>query len=575
MTFDCQKSVNTETQVIDKSAVRCTTPVMASFVTGALFDLNSSRHRREEPPSFQNANSPQRRFPSLFGTAPPPQSTTQQSRIHAGPQTDFDKNRNGLGSFIRSTPESFYESGARTENRTPCESESIRLKVVNERDAHRGFRMFDGIQLGVKDVSSEELFLERMHIAYTAFDTHVAGLVTKSPLDITKALVRAVSACLTKYFSTQSTLRTNRPFIAKVLNLDCDDMFCAQSDFMQSFLFTNASEEDESIIAMAEKVYTENDFDVCTESGDTRYGAATAYQTGPGGDTRNGATTSLTDQLFDFGTRIAERSIVGGTQASFSKRGSGLDPSATRTDYAALSDELPFQSNRKDPASGDTTAMLILVTDVEALHNYVAYVLYLTPPKLSRRYNVSFDCLQRPTYGGATQECCRAREARKRKRDNAKAAIRDVIEKKRREKIDNVGARSSMCDAVRQMQTNQTVERNGDLLRHVLLMLFDKCLTALIDRGFENLNARRGYAVNSAKEIGSATIYTGIIDTIGEVSANLEGHAFDSIAKGAVSADGASESEMKLFTVPDSTIVSEVTSNVSRDDVEIDGATPL
>lgn len=418
----------------------------------------------------------------------------------------------------------------------------MRWSVVKEDDAHRGFRMFDGILMSVKDVSSEELFLERMKIAYSAYEAYVSGLVNKSPLEITRGLVKAVSACLTKYFSTQSMLRTNRPFIAKVLNLDSPDMFCTHSDFMHSFMFTNASPEDDAIISLAERVYEENNFDVC---GDTPSGQSE----------NNNNTTTFTDQLFDFGMRIAERSVVGGTNTLYGQGGSST--------FATLSDELPFQQ-RKDGGGktmdGGTTAMLIVVTDFEALHNYVAYVLYLTPTQLTRRYNVDFNCLQRPK-SKANLDCCRAREASKRKRDNSKVVIAAVIEKKRREKIDTMTERSAACEATLQQRATQTVRRSNDLLCHVLLMLFDKCLSGLIDKGFENLNARRGYAVNSAKEIGTATIYTGIIDTVGEISAHVEGYTFENIVKNA--ADSAKEKNDKTkphlrFSFPLSSIVTEV-----------------
>lgn len=411
--------------------------------------------------------------------------------------------------------------------------------------------MFDGILASVKDVSSEELFLERMKIAYSAYEAYVAGLVDKSPLEITKGLVKAVSACLVKYFSTQSVLRTNRPFIAKVLNLDSGDMFCSQSDFVRAFLFTNASSEDEAVISLAEKVYAENDFDVCTAPLNADSG-------------RSDGDTTVTDRLFDFGMRIAERHIVGGTSASVGT----LNRSPSH--FATLSDELPFQQRKDGGGStldGGTSAMLIMVVDFEALHNYVAYVLYLTPMQITRRYDVNFDCMRKPA-SDRNADCCRAREAKKRRRDDTKVVIRAVIEKKRREKIDTMSERSAACENTLRERTIQALRRNNDLLSHVLLMLFDKCLSGIIDKGFENLNRRRGYAVNTAKEIGSATIYTGIIDTVGEVSTLVEGHTFDHIVedsspdKAQANSDGGGGKDQQprlRFSLPLNTIVTEVT----------------
>ncbi|KAG8279813.1 hypothetical protein J6590_096559 [Homalodisca vitripennis] len=487
---------------------------MASVLSNTLFGSDRNRHRVENGGTVASHGiAGDGRFRGGFARR---ENDGSGQRIHPGP-IKTSPTLSVVGDLGPATPvpSSFSNVFGGYNRRTATDRELIRWNVVKEQDAQRGFRVFDGVLVSVKYVSSEDLFLERMQIAYSAYDAYVAGLVNGSPLDIAKAMVRAVSACLTRYFSTQSMLRTNRPFIAKVLNLESPDLFCMHSDFLQAFLFTNASPEDEVVISLAEKVYAENNFDVCGDYAD------------PNTPETHVNRAQYTDQqLFDLVARLAERRVLGGTRPSFTSRhDSGASPT-----FTSLHDNTLFQQPLKEGAGEGANAMLILVTDLDALHNYVAYVLYLTPAQLHRRYNVNFDCLRRPT-SSAGLSCCLAREPRKRKRDNTKVAISTVIEKKRRDKIDSMGERSTACDAALERRAVQTIERNNDLLCHVLLMLFDKCVTTLIDRGFENLNARRGYAVNSAKEIGAATIYTGIIDTVGEVSTNLEGYTFETVAK--------------------------------------------
>ncbi|KAG8325140.1 hypothetical protein J6590_075296 [Homalodisca vitripennis] len=441
-------------------------------------------------------------------------------------------------------PSSFSNVFGGYNQRTATDRGLICWNVVKEQDAQRGFRVFDGVLVSVKDVSSEDLFLKRMQIAYSAYDAYVAGLVNGSPLDIAKALVRAVSACLTRYFSTQSMLRTNRPFIPKVLNLESPDLFCMHSDFLQAFLFTNASPEDEAVISLAEKVYAENNFDVCGDYADLNTT-----------ETHVNRAQYTDQQLFDFVPRLAERRVLGGTRPSFTSR---HDSGASLT-FTSLHDNTLFQQPPKEGAGDGANAMLILMTDLDALHNYVTYVLYLTPAQLERRYNVNFDCLRRP-MSSAGLNCCLARESRKRKRDNTN----------RRDKIDSMGERSTACNAALERRAVQTIERNNDLLCHVLLMLFDKCVTTLIDRGFENLDARRGYAVNSAKEIGTATIYTGIIDTVGEVSTNLEGYTFETVAKHEAKSNATGnqsrECHLRFNSPPDSVSTSLAGDSMDTDD---------
>lgn len=522
---------------------------MASIVSESLFSSSRNQYQREEAPCHA---SPRDRFLNMFGP-------TEKNNF---PYRNISSS-SGVAASTGQYPPMTLLSSPSPDYGTPSGSfnspsgELVRWNVVKDTDKQRGFRMFDGVMVSVKDVSSEELFLERMRIAYSAYDAYVAGMVNNSPLDITKALVRAVSACITKYFTTQSMLRTNRPFIAKILNLECSDMFCTYSDFMRSYLFTNATPDDEAIIELAEKVYAENDFDVCDDfrgSGNTIIGRRT-------GADDTGATMNTEDHLFDLGMRIAERNVIGGTNAS-------LASTTNSSDYGtAISNALPFHQNSKSDVTN--TAMLIMVTDFDALHNYVAYMLYLTPSLLSKRYNVNFDCSRRPPSSSANNsDCCRAREAKKRKKDEAKVVIRDVIEKKRREKIDLMSERREACEATLQQRVLQTTRRNHDLLSNLLLLLFDKSLSGIIDKGFENLNARRGYAVNSAKEIGAATIYTGIIDTVGDVSANIEGYTFENMMKKA-NADVEKESDQMKdtrisFSLPINTIAMDVNGSKRR-----------
>lgn len=550
---------------------------MTSFVTETLFGSryappSSSTTRRTSGDEVSTRRETSHgRGGSVWNAAA--SSTLQRlGTIHDGPPPPstpaYSRGDTTTGTTLGFAQSAFVENrDLAARSSSPITRDLIRCTVVNERDAQRGFRLFDGILMSVKDVSSEDLFLERMRIVYSIYDAYVAGYLNRSPLDVTKALVRGLSACITKYFSTQSMLRTNRPFITKTLHLDGPDMFCTHSDFAQSFLFTNASPEDELIISLAEKVYADEDFDVCYDvanSESRRTPAETVDGSGGGGN------ATANDRLFEFAARLAERHVVGGS------RPSSFGSARWQNDYTGDGGTPRAAAANSDTAAINTDAMLIVVTDFDALHNYVAYVMYMTPVQLDRRYNLNFDCLRRPgggtVYGTAAD--CRERDSRKRKRDTAKAAIRTIIERRRREKIDSMKERSAVCEAVLRKRADQMTERNDDLLRHLLLMLFDKCLSSLLDRGFENLNARRGYAVNSAKEIGSATVYTGIIDTVGEVSTVLEGCALDELAAannrttidsgtytGTTTDGGGGQKQHRLhFSLPFQTIVSEASS---------------
>ncbi|KAG8300706.1 hypothetical protein J6590_070734 [Homalodisca vitripennis] len=497
---------------------------MASVLSNTLFGSDRNRHRVENGGTVASHGiAGNGRFRGGFARR---ENDGSGQRIHPGPiMTSPTLGVVGDLGPATPVPSSFSNVFGGYNQRTATDRELIRWNVVKEQDAQRGFRVFDGVLVSVKDVSSEDLFLERMQIAYSAYDAYVAGLVNGSPLDIAKALVRAVSACLTRYFSTQSMLRTNRPFIAKVLNLESPDLFCMHFDFLQAFFFTNASPKDEAVISLAEKVYAENNFDVCA----LRLCGSTRLTPGARWD----------ETLVHVPTRL-------GRLTHFHL--------ATRQHAVSTTTEGKGRRWReRDVNSSDRFG---------PLHNYVAYVLYLTPAQLHRRYNVNFDCLRRPT-SSAGLNCCLAREPKKRKRDNTKVAISTVIEKKRRDKIDSMGERSTACDAALERRAVQTIERNNDLLCHVLLMLFDKCVTTLIDRGFENLNARRGYAVNSAKEIGTATIYTGIIDTVGKVSTSLEGYTFETVAKHEAKSNV--ECHLRFNSPPDSVSTSPAGDSVRSD----------
>jgi len=494
---------------------------MASLLSERLLNSKIKASQRKEVPC--NA-SPLAQYRNLFG-----QSSTNDRAAQS-------MTRNyGTGEFtteplVNSMPPSLYvtDRGGVDDSSGVCVTR--RLKVVKESDNHRGFRMFDGMLMSVKDVSSEELFLERMKVAYSAYEACVANLIEKSPMEITRGMVRAVSRCLELYFSTQSMLRTNRPFIVKVLNLDNADLFCAHSDLMKSFLFTNASPEDEAVISNAEAVYSHN------VSGVVDVGNNVDNQQHTNG-------ISEEERTFDNMVRLTERSVLGGTNASLGG-GQGFSYDSSTSSHRLLSDELLFQQ-RKDGTGrtldGGTTAMLVVITDFEALHNFIAYLLYLTPTQLTRRYNVNFDSMQRPVMSTTTPlDICRSRRAaaKKHKGDDAKTSIRSVLERKRLEKMAAVVDREALLDAGQKIRNQQMVQRSNELLRHLLLLLFDKCLTGLIDKGFENLNARRGYAVKSSKEIGAATIYTGIIDTVGEVTTRVEGYTFENMMRSATATPG-------------------------------------
>lgn len=465
---------------------------------------------------------------------------------------------------------------------------NIPINVVKDTDARRGFRLFDGATFGVKDVSSEELFLERMRVAYAAFDRHVTPVLDGTVADVTRAILRAVGACLNRYFGVQSRARAAKPFITKTLYMNSEDMFCTTSDLCRGVLFTASNTKDLTVINDMDRYFARARVSAaCTGAGVYRPPEADGVRnrssaTSIYGDEDNvglpaDAHASQRDALCSYlMKRVRERTLLNGGPG---RVGTKADPYTGLPDYTetvpngdtgaprhdrrledrygqpvytqSLADEYgsTLSGIEHEDLTGATSAplprgtaeaLLILLVDFEALHNFITYSIYMTPVDLSRRYGVEFSCLKRvsasvnnPYVVNAATRCCVAKEAARKNRDITKNVVLSVFAEKQRQSAETSRNNSGTCRSEQPAngayddlyatdhqgpEARQVMSRSRDILRHIVLLLFDKTLSNILDQGFDNYNRRRRNIINS-KDIGGATIYTGIIDTIGTVSA--------------------------------------------------------
>lgn len=388
-----------------------------------------------------------------------------------------------------------------------------KIKVVNKtNDESRGFRLFDGALFSIKDVSSEELFLDRIKIAYSAFEKYVEPTLLKSPVQITRALLTALGACIVRYFSKRSVNNSHKPVITEIINLNSPLMFCTTSDFCRSYLYTKTTDNDN----MLDRAL--NVFGTDTASSTVDITAAnTQYNNIPD-------EWKECRELWSKSSKILSSLVEGGVNTDL-----GQDDG----DYYTSTD-----SNKRR----EVEALLFLLCDFETLHNYLSYIIYMTPNDLNRRYNVQFDCLKRfkssnETIVNASTACCIER-AEQKTNDLTKSALSSyILQKSSEKKTNDIANQEEEVVYDDSIRIENIVERNTDLVKNLLLMLFDKNVSYLLDNGFDNLNRRRNYS-NISKEIGSSTIYTGIIDTVGQVATRFMDNSFvignrgaDSMAK--------------------------------------------
>lgn len=387
------------------------------------------------------------------------------------------------------------------------------IGIVNkDNDESRGFRLFDGALFSIKDISSEELFLNRVKIAYSAFNKYVEPSLLKSPEKITKVMLNALAATIVRYFSKQAYGSANKPVITKIVYLNSPQMFCNTSDFCRSYMYVKSNEND-SLIDDAIKVFgSEQIPDFNNRDGNS------------GGD--NFQSNYEIPSPVDIPAEWVE------CAKQWSRSEEIMKSLAGEIDMAVEPDNIVDSfSNFNVDAKNDSEALLFLLCDYETLHNYIAYIMYMTPFDTGRRYYVEFDCLKRHKHDLASGEvsngataCC-AKQAENNVTDMTKNAISSFIMKRSSER------KSRLVEELKENEKNDTlkirsaVSRNSELLKNVLLMLFDKNVSRLLDNGFDNLNKRRKYSTYS-KEIGSSTIYTGIIDTVGNISTKLKDSPF-------------------------------------------------
>lgn len=406
------------------------------------------------------------------------------------------------------------------------------VNVTKETDRKRGFRFFDGCLVSVKDVASEELFLERIKLAYAVFDAVVDPVLDGGLETITDSLIAAVKLCLTKYFNEQSRRRSNRPLIVRTYHRDSDIMFCTSSDFVKTLVYTRERGDalDENEIYFG-------------ESRPHAEGAAAAPP------------SATVDEPAYF-ARCREE----WTRAAASAR-------EHTTFVNDFNPDAPYDGT-PDAYGSRPEAILIIIADRTAMTNFVNYMFYMSPTDLRRRYDVSASCLNRsrfagPKFGAAARACCQERATRDRSGDVVKRAVMGFFQSRA-----EADAAVREDDRIRRAVDEETGayaarirHRNGALLRAFLLLMFDKCLSSVLDNGMENVNKRRRYGTD-AKGLGGANIYTGIIDTVGTVNVQYKEGAFVSERPRAKAARAQTTGPTIRFTFPN---LAEIDRDETRD----------
>lgn len=380
----------------------------------------------------------------------------------------------------------------------------MQIDVVKSTDSNRGFRLFDNAVFVVRDVASEELFLDRIRIARAVFEKVVEPYMDSSMLVLARQIVLATQVCISQYFNAQSLARTNRPFIIGAEYRDSPTLFCGCSDFLRAYLYTKTTGDP----FLDDKEQNEPVNDPFTNP---------VYQN------HHDSNTLLTDAEMEreacrlkwqLGSLQAKWMVEGGPTPDFNI----INPDAINADRTFT--DIPARPE----------AMLYVIADITAISEYLSYMFYMTPVELRRRYEVTTGCSASSVNSSAdrlTQQaraCCYEQSNRYNSTDTVRRAIQEYLRKKQEAKSIRRDETCNVDPFLEEMfrKENQTAKitrlrkRNDTLVESLLLLLFDKSLSTIIDNGFDNANKRRRYGTNS-KSIGGATVYTGILDTVGKV----------------------------------------------------------
>lgn len=395
----------------------------------------------------------------------------------------------------------------------------IKVDVVKDTDSNRGFRLFDNAVFVVRDVASEELFMERVRIAHSVFEMIVEPHMDSSMFVLANKLVLATKICISRYFNAQSLARTDRPFIVKAEYRDSPSLFCGCSDFLRAYLYTRTTGDpfldDESFNqeANAEGLHA-SWRNLASETGDRDPNRPM---------TEREMEMEACRIKWQLGSLQAKWMVEGGPAADANL----FNPDAVGRDvYGGPSAD----SQRPE-------AMLYVVADTTSLAEFLCYMFYMTPVDLKRRYEVKTGCTASSVSTSAADRltqrartCCYEESNRYSSTDTIRRAIQEFLRKRqeakqmRREEIYDAsslagldpGFTDFLQEESKSNRASRLRKRNDTLVENLLLLLFDKALSAIIDNGFDNANKRRRYGTN-AKSIGGATVYTGILDTVGKI----------------------------------------------------------
>lgn len=405
-------------------------------------------------------------------------------------------------------PDTIYPTGRlETADRPP-----MRVDVVKATDSNRGFRLFDNTVFVVRDVASEELFLERIRMAHAVFQTVVAPHMDSSVFELAKKLVLATKICLSRYFNAQSLARTDRPFVVKAEYRDSPTLFCARSDFLRAYLYTRTT---------GDHLFDDQPYD---QTGERDFDTV---MRGINSDRDPG--TPLTDREMAM-EYCRVRWQMGALQARYMMEGGPASDVGHMNPDAVGAVDAPLQSQRSE-------AILYIVADTTALAEFLSYMFYMTPVDLKRRYEVKTGCMTSSVTGADSKltrqarTCCQEQSSRHNSTDAVRRAIQEFLQKRdatndvrrRDETLETssfAGQNPEFAEFLQREQHGERASRlrrrNDTLVENLLLLLFDKSLSTILDNGFDNANKKRRYGTN-AKSIGGATVYTGILDTVGKV----------------------------------------------------------
>ena len=396
---------------------------------------------------------------------------------------------------------------------------ALRVNVVKSTDSNRGFRLFDNAVFVVRDVASEELFLERVRIAYSVFERVVEPHMDTSMFALANQIVLATKVCIAHYFNAQSMAKTNRPFIVKAEYRDSPSLFCGCSDFLRAYLYTKTT---------GDPFIDDETFDATNRERNVEEGLRGLSSRVTNDDPHRPLTQRELELeacrlKWQLGSMHAKWMIEGGPKADLNI----LNPDAIDPDR--------YGTNFAEPSRPE--AVLYLIADTTALAEFLCYMFYMTPVELKRRYEVNTGCtassVSSSTADRLTRQakaCCYDESNRYNSSDTVRRAIQEFLRRKqkanelRRDDIYNASSISDVdpmfAELLRKEQSGARAtrlrNRNDTLVKNLLLLLFDKALSSIIDNGFDNANKRRRYGTNS-KTIGGATVYTGILDTVGKV----------------------------------------------------------